>query len=240
MAESTHAAGVERARGAPASTTTARIALPAAEFALYDLFERVPDARVELEPAVANPADHALLLVRATERADETVENALRWDSTVGMVERFGERGDGRTYRVTWQGRARRFVEQVVAEGVTLLNARARQGQWCFRLVAPDRESFASAYDAIADLGYEPDCQRISTFDGGRAGCTSLTEEQREALVEAFEAGYYDIPRAVTADELAGDLGISHQALSERFRRAYGQLIETALVVDDGNHAREP
>ena len=63
------------------------------------------------------------------------------------------------------------------------------------------------------------------------ANPAGVTDKQRKALTRAFESGYYDIPRGVTTEELATDLGISHQALSERFRRAHKGLIEDAGVV---------
>ena len=59
-----------------------------------------------------------------------------------------------------------------------------------------------------------------------------LSSDQHEALVAAFETGYYDIPRDVTLEELADQLGISHQALSERFRRAYEGLITAELDLE--------
>ncbi|MFB9808291.1 helix-turn-helix domain-containing protein [Haladaptatus pallidirubidus] len=49
----------------------------------------------------------------------------------------------------------------------------------------------------------------------------------------ALESGYYDIPRGISGEELSDDLGISHQALSERLRRAYKNLISNALVVGE-------
>ena len=51
--------------------------------------------------------------------------------------------------------------------------------------------------------------------------------------MKAFEAGYYNIPRSISAEELATDLGISHQALSARFRRAHSQLVESELVINE-------
>jgi predicted DNA binding protein len=58
-----------------------------------------------------------------------------------------------------------------------------------------------------------------------------LTEEQQEALVESYEHGYYEVPRDLDASALAERLDISHQALSERLRRATGALVEDALLV---------
>lgn len=231
MSESAHSKDPQRERNAPGNTTTAQIGIPATEFAFSALFERIPDARVELEPAIAIPDDQTLLVVRVAECDYGTVENALRADPAVGMVERFGERDEEQTYRVTWDGCARRLVGRIVAEDTTLLSARARNGRWRFQLVAPDRDAFASAYDAIEDLGYTPDCRSISTFEGGRAGCSSLTDTQQETLVAAFEAGYYDIPRDATGKEFADILGISHQALSERLRRGMNALVKDTFNI---------
>jgi predicted DNA binding protein len=213
-------------------SSTARFALPAEEFALADLFERVPDARVKCDSAVANPDDHALLVVRTDERK-RAVDAALRADPGVAAVECFGERPDGWRYRVTWKGRPQRLIKHLVAADSTLLSARGQGVRWEFRLLAPDREGVSRAYDIMQEFGCDAECLSISTIDGTHSHHSGLTDDQREALVEAFELGYHDIPREATAEELADELGISHQAVSERLWRGYSQLIEAELVVSN-------
>lgn len=214
--------------------STMRVALPAAEFALADLFERVPDARVECDSAVANPADHALLTVRTDER-ERAIDSAVRSGPSVAAADCFGECADGWTYRVRWEGRPHRLIQRLVAADVTLLSMRGWNGEWQLRLLAPNREGISQAYDIMDELGCGAECRSITSFDGEDGGSprSGLTDDQRETLVEAFEAGYYNIPRDVTAEDVADKLGISHQALSERLRRAYPQLIKTALAVND-------
>jgi len=56
-----------------------------------------------------------------------------------------------------------------------------------------------------------------------------LSEPQREALTLAVRRGYYDIPRGCTTAELADELGISDQAVTERLRRAIGTFGRYAL-----------
>jgi predicted DNA binding protein len=219
----------------PSATTdasTARFVLPAEGFALAALFERVPDARVECESAVANPDDHALLVVQTDEQKRD-VDAALRTDSGVAAVECFGERADGWTYRVTWKGRPRRLIQRLVAADVSLVSVQGRSGEWKLRLLAPNREGIARTHEIMEDLDCEADCRSVSTVDSERSSRSGLTDEQHETLVEAFEAGYFNVPRDATANDLADDLGISHQALSERFRRAYHQLVKTELVVSE-------
>ena len=61
-----------------------------------------------------------------------------------------------------------------------------------------------------------------------------LTDEQYEALTMACETGSVDVPRATDLDELAAELDISHQALSERLRRAQATLVRETLLVGEG------
>jgi predicted DNA binding protein len=233
MSERTHPASTPTPQVSPAIDTTAstaRFTLPAEGFALAEFFERVPDARVECESAVANPTDHALLVVRADSR-ESSVDTALRADGSVAAVECFGERADGWTYRVTWEGRPRRLMQRLVAEDVTLMSAQGRNGEWQLRLLAPNRGGISRAHEIMVDLNCGDRCRSISSFGGG-SNCSELSDDQQEALVEAFEVGYYNIPRDVTAAEVATGLGISHQALSERFRRAHRSLVATELVTE--------
>lgn len=218
-------------------TTVARVELPAGGFALAGLFERVPNVDVELEPAVANPTDHALLVVRATEHERGVVETSIESDLSVGAVEYLAEREGGWAYRVTWDGHARRVVRAFTDEGVTVLSLRGRRGRWTFRLLVPDRESVGRMDEALAGLGCAAEWASISTLAGEPSRASVLTDPQRETLVEAFENGYYDIPRNVSSKELAERLGISHQALSERFRRAHERLVADSVgtVTDDAS-----
>lgn len=212
------------------TASTASFDLPAAAFALADLFERVPDARAELDPTIANPADHALVVVHAD--ADErAVDAAIRSDTGVAAVERFGERADGWAYRITWEGRPHRLVRRLVAAGVTVLSARGRGGRWRLRVFAPDRAGIRRASDVFEALDCGADCRSVSRFASEPAR-SRLTDDQREALRAAFEAGYYDVPRNVTMGDVSERLDISHQALSERFRRAHGKLVANELLFE--------
>lgn len=58
-----------------------------------------------------------------------------------------------------------------------------------------------------------------------------LTEKQREAIVTAWEAGYFETPRRATLEDVADELGISQQALSKRIRRGCQSLVENTITV---------
>ena len=230
MGEQVSTTETHRNTSTEADATTARIAVTAEGFALETLFDRAPGVRVELEPAVAGPDSRVLLVIRSDAAARDDIASALRADSSVTAVEYLADRGDGWVFRVAWGEHPRRFVERVREEDATILSARGRAGGWTLQLLLPDRDALARAYEAIVDCECGTELERIGTYGGSRGGRFDLTDEQREALVAAYEAGYYEVPRAVTAADLADELDISHQALSERFRRAYGQIVGGAVV----------
>lgn len=53
-----------------------------------------------------------------------------------------------------------------------------------------------------------------------------LTDRQRECLLLAYEAGYYEWPREKTGKQLAETLGISPSTFAQHVRTAEGKLIE--------------
>ncbi|HZY47271.1 MAG TPA: helix-turn-helix domain-containing protein [Candidatus Bathyarchaeia archaeon] len=52
-----------------------------------------------------------------------------------------------------------------------------------------------------------------------------LTEKQLKALVSAIENGYYEIPKRVTADELARKQGQPRSTLEEHIRKAESKIV---------------
>ena len=57
-----------------------------------------------------------------------------------------------------------------------------------------------------------------------------LTDAQREALVLAYERGYFDSPREASLEDVAEELGITQQSLSSRLRRGHRRLIAATLI----------
>ena len=53
-----------------------------------------------------------------------------------------------------------------------------------------------------------------------------ITDRQRQALVLGIREGYFDTPRRVSSDRLAGRFGISRPAFDKLLRRAEERLLE--------------
>jgi predicted DNA binding protein len=60
-----------------------------------------------------------------------------------------------------------------------------------------------------------------------------VTPGQQNVLVAARERGYFDIPRETTLRELADELDVSHQTLSEHLRRGIMNLVDATLTTQE-------
>lgn len=59
---------------------------------------------------------------------------------------------------------------------------------------------------------------------------TSLSERQREAVETALELGYYDTPRAATHEDIAEELGIAPNTVSEHLQKGEAALVRAGMA----------
>ena len=212
-------------------STISEISIGASTFALGDTLEAVPEATFDVERVVAHDDERVMPFVWATAPDREALEAAFADDPSVADVERLSDLDDEWLYRMAWVSHVQFVVHAITEEGATVLNAQSEQGRWQLRVLFPDRDALSRTYDVCEDYDLDLDIETIYEMDNERHGRYGLTDDQSATLTAAFEHGYYEIPRDVSVADLADELGISHQTLSERFRRAHGTLIENSLIV---------
>lgn len=59
--------------------------------------------------------------------------------------------------------------------------------------------------------------------------CRRLTETERNTLVTAAEAGYFETPREISLDDLAAEFDVSKTAASMNLRRAERKLVDSMV-----------
>jgi len=211
--------------------TIIRGTVPATEFALAHTLETVPAAEFECERIVKSGEQSImpLLWVRGTD--PETIEDALAADPSVDEVTRLSTFDDEYLYEMEWIDHVRLLLHMLTNGEATILDAYGRDGRWELRVLYPNRDHFSTTHEFAEDHGMTFDVESIRKMDGEPAGRFGLTDDQYEALVAAADAGYYEVPREVTLEELADELDVSHQALSEQLRRGTGALLEDTLLV---------
>jgi predicted DNA binding protein len=123
------------------------------------------------------------------------------------------------------------LVGTVVETDAHVLHAEGASDIWDFRLQFRSRDRLVEFRECCADDNIPLTLRRLYNptvpADSGR-----LTDSQYEALVTAFDQGYFEVPRATSMDQLAAEFGISDSALSQRLRRGTSALIAETLVSD--------
>ncbi|GAB7020508.1 helix-turn-helix domain-containing protein [Halostagnicola bangensis] len=204
-------------------TTIAEITITAADFALAETCQSNPDLELRVE-SVVGEGQQTMPLVWFSNTERDELETALTNDPTVGGFQQLLTSSDGAEwlYRLEYDSAVADRCNCVFEHDGAILDAQVSDGQWTLRLLFPRRESLSSAMEAIERHDVVVDVRRM--VEAGRnadlEATAALTEPQREAIAEAYQQGYYDVPREISLEELARELNISHQALSERLRRA--------------------
>ncbi|MFC7213007.1 helix-turn-helix domain-containing protein [Saliphagus sp. GCM10025334] len=117
-----------------------------------------------------------------------------------------------------------------------LLSATGTPDSWAFELRFPDHTALSEFTTRCEDAQISLEVARVYNPTEPDAGpWHGLTGPQREAITLAVEMGYYDIPRGCTTKELADELEISDQAVTERLRRAIGALVTYTLIPSEGD-----
>ena len=214
--------------------------VPAEEFALYETLSSSLDVEFEVERIVETGEEAAMPLVWVRGADQEAISDAFESDPSVREIELLSAFEDEQLYRMDWVADVDLVLQMLTNSEATITDAYGTDGRWHLRVLYPDRESLSKTTEFRDEEGLTFDVTAIREMEGEPVGRYGLTTEQFEALEAALEAGYYEVPRDVDQNELAEELGISHQALSERLRRATGALVEDALLVGavpdhDGN-----
>lgn len=169
---------------------------------------------------------------------DDAVEAALAADPTVDAYERLQEQDGEMLFELETGHQVLLPCDVVQQVGGTVLEAVGRDGEWVLDVRFPGRDGMAAANDMFDQYDVAVSYDSIVEFEEtDEASRSVLTDSQREALSTALEAGYFEVPRKTTLRELAEDLDITHQALSERLRRGQELLTQRQLSVEPDESA---
>lgn len=207
-------------------TTVVELEIPAPRLGLSQTFDQVSTFEFRIGGMIGDAPP--LVWVSASNRT--AVESALEDDPSVEVIARLADAGSGHwLYRLEF-GRTMKLFQQIVSENTgATLEASGQDARWSLSLLFHDREALSNAHELIERYGFEATVRRVTTMDGVRGEGSPLTKTQYETIVTAYELGYFDVPRKVTLKELAAELDVSHQALSERLRRSHAALVGAEL-----------
>ena len=119
-------------------------------------------------------------------------------------------------FRLEWDASQDRLFQCILNNQGQILSATGTPEGWHFELRFPNREAMSQYQTCCEDAHISSELIRVyNPTNPGAGPWYGLSEPQREALMLAVQMGYYDIPRGCTTEELADELGISDQAVTE-------------------------
>lgn len=170
----------------------------------------------------------------------DAVDRALAEDETVHEVSVMSDSEQRRIYRIDFNRSAMEdFPTKAAKMGIHLLAVWNHGTTWAARLRALDQSYLSEFGDYCEEIGAEMSVERLYLPNSSDLMNTALpsailTEAQWKAMIEAFEAGYFDEPRSASLSDVGERLGISASAAGRRIRRGTATLIEYLATESGG------
>ncbi|MFW6003694.1 MAG: helix-turn-helix domain-containing protein [Halanaeroarchaeum sp.] len=210
-------------------STVMEFRLPPAEFPLGSVFERFPETHVELERLIPHVD---LVIPYFWVRGAEVEDMAAAFDAHPGLVDIVvvDQVEDQYLMKAEWERAYAGILTALAEANVVLLTGTGSKEGWRFEVRAENRDDMAEVQAFCTEHDIPIDIVSIHALLPVRDERFGLTDTQREALVLAFERGYFDTPREASLSEIAAELDITQQSLSSRLRRGHRRLIAETLV----------
>lgn len=158
----------------------------------------------------------------------------VRRHPAVSAIESIDEFEDRTLFTLEWDASHDHVLQGIQSHDGQILHARGTDTDWEFELRFPSHDALRAFGTHCEDAQVALEVVRVYNPTEPESGSLfGLTEPQYEAVSLAVAEGYYDIPRGCTTKELAEQLGISDQAVTERLRRAIVTLVESTLLVEE-------
>ncbi|ELY93383.1 bacterio-opsin activator HTH domain-containing protein [Natrialba hulunbeirensis JCM 10989] len=217
----------------------AEFTIPADAFALGDTFDRISEATIEVERLATHSREWIMPFLWISDCDIDNVTDALESDSSVVKFDLLDREGDLGYLNVHWAEPVQQLIDEIVNQHGIMQEAQAADGRWFLKLKFVNQTAVKAFQRYFHEKDHSFELQRIYDGTAPREREYDLTNEQREALVVGLELGYFAVPREAQISDLADELGISTNAVSQRLRRATANLTQNTLVVSGERAATE-
>ncbi|MFC6717876.1 helix-turn-helix domain-containing protein [Natrialbaceae archaeon GCM10025810] len=209
--------------------TEATFTVPSDQFPLGTVFEQLPNVTVELERII--PARDVVIpyfWVRGTGVDD--IESAFTEHPGTKEIRLVDSVEDEYLLRVEWALEYDDVLTILAEAAVPLIEAIGTNQQWTFEIRGDDRSDIAAFQRRCREVDIPITLAELHALTPVETATeAALTDTQHEALVLAYERGYFESPREVTLEDLGEELGISQQAVGSRLRGGIKHVLGNTL-----------
>lgn len=210
----------------------ATFSLPHEAVALDQTFQTLPTLQIEAERIAAASTEWVMPCLWAADADFDRIDETFTADPTVAEIIETDEFGDEKYYQLKWSDDVTQRINMFLDMEASILDATADADGWRLRIRFATREQFNTFREYLTEQDIQFTLLDLVEPGSPRQSFGELTSDQRNALVAAKEHGYYKIPRETTLRELADDLDIAHQTLSEHLRRGTENLIDATITTE--------
>ncbi|WP_312912455.1 helix-turn-helix domain-containing protein [Natronosalvus caseinilyticus] len=202
---------------------------PAEEFPLGTVFENLPGVTVELERLIP----HETLIIpyfwiRGAEAED--IEAAFEAHAGIVSVDLVDSVDSEFLMRAEWEESYFGILSALAKTNVAVLSGIGTSDGWRFEVRGESRDAISEFRTSCQEHEIPIEITAVHALLPVQGDGYELTDTQREALVLAYERGYFDSPREASLEDVADELGITQQSLSSRLRRGHRRLIGGTLA----------
>ncbi len=196
------------------------------EMGIGELFSLVRDADLLAFEELACRGHGAVVQVTTRRPCDEAALADLRY---VDRWTHVADRPDSHVYVISFTAPALpRSLADTAADLVGTCDPDVDDGGATLSLVGP-HEAISGQLGGYEEADVSPTLRRIGAYQGPDHPLEDLTARQREVVETAWEMGYYEVPKAVAADEVAAELGLDSSTVNEHLQRAERNLLGELL-----------
>lgn len=160
-------------------------------------------------------------------------ESRLRAEPDVETDGPIAETDRGRLYRIEWGNAMSEVIRGLFDHEFTLLSGKADTECWRFEIRFDDGETASRFKRYLTDHGVPHELTRVHGLtDVARSTGAGLTDKQLDALIAAYDGGFFEEPRELSTVELADQLDIAPSSASGRLKRGTQRLVESTLIAD--------
>ncbi|MBV0900837.1 helix-turn-helix domain-containing protein [Haloarcula salina] len=200
------------------------------EFQLGQVLAHPSGMHIEIERVVPT-GDQIMPFIWVTGDDHAEFEESVRDHAAVRELVALDPISNSCLYRLEWEHAGDDIVDGIALAEGTVLEA-TRDEQWLFRLRFPDHTGLTEFHNYCTEHEISIHVERTYTLSEATDEHRQfdLTDEQRAALVLALRRGYFATPRETSLGDIADELDISRQALSNRIRRSNEKVLQTVLI----------
>lgn len=185
-----------------------------------------------IREAGTDPESNRYLFSVTTDDFDQ-FERGASIDPTIAEYDCVYQQDGEAIYAFSYSDQAILFSTEVSRLDGVIVSIENEGTTWRLKCWFPDRQGAQDLWTFANEHDIDIELERISEYESIRGTSDGLTPSQREAILVALEAGYFEEPRDVTLEDVADRLGISEPAASGLLRRGLKRIVLSTLNPED-------